>query len=110
MVVANLCPDSPIVFKKIWGQELPFWTTPFMLEPFFLELPFSENFSIVMTGVGCLLTQNTLDSNFMVGLAPQKKAPATHQLCSKTIGKMLLEVDLWGPFFGMANHQENYKL
>ena len=64
-----------------------------------MELPFGENFSIVMTGVGCLLTQNTLDSNFMVGLAPQKKAPATHQLCSKTIGKMLLEVDLWGAFF-----------
>ena len=39
-----------------------------------------------------------------------KKAPATHQLCSKTIGKMLLEVDLWGPFLGRANHQENYKL
>ena len=81
-----------------------------MLEPRFLELPFSENFSIVMTGVGCLLTQNTLDSNCLVGLAPQKKAPATHQLCSKTIGKRLLEVDLWGPFFGMTDHQEKYKL
>ena len=49
-------------------------------------------------------------SNFPVGLAPQKKAPGTHQICRKTIGKMLLKVDLWGAFFGVANHQENHKL
>ena len=48
-------------------------------------------------------------SNFPVGLAPPKKAPATHQICRKTVGKMLLEVDLWGgPFWGVANQPENY--
>jgi hypothetical protein len=52
---------------------------------------------------------NGVPSNFPVGLAPQKKPPATHQICRKTIGKMLLGIDLWGPFFGVANHQETYK-
>ena len=38
---------------------------------------------------------------------PKKRPPQTEQICSKTTGNMLLEVDLWGPFLGVANHQEN---
>ena len=38
-----------------------------------------------------------------------KKGPGTHHICRKTMGKMLLGIYLWGPFFGVANHQENYK-
>ena len=31
---------------------------------------------------------------------PKKKPPGTHQICTETIGKMLLEVNLWGAFLG----------
>lgn len=37
---------------------------------------------------------------------PKKRPPQTKQICSKTRGNMLLEVDLWGSFLGVANHQK----
>ena len=48
-------------------------------------------------------------SNFPRWIGTPKKAPATHKAHSKTLRKMLLGVDLWWPFLGVAKPQENYK-